>query len=88
MVIAQEPTQAHAAPATRALGLQMMIGEPSTPTPRPAIVVTTMVSQMLEGMVARAPVVLEHIQPQIYVQANKEPKAPTKNDTKVSQFSD
>lgn len=83
-ITAQEPTQAHAAPATRVLERKMWIEEPSMLIPRLAIVATTMV-------VARALVAIEHIQLKICLlvsQINKEPRAPTKNDTKVSQLSD
>lgn len=83
-VTAQEPTQVHAAPATGVLELKMLIEEHPTLTPRPVTVATTMV-------VARALVAIEHIQLKMCLlvnQANKEPRAPTKNDTKVSQLND
>lgn len=80
----QEPTQAHAVPATGVLELKMLMEELSMLIPTPASVAITMV-------VARALVAIEHIQLKICLfvnQVNREPRVPTKKDTKVSRLSD
>lgn len=83
IVTAQEPTQAHAVPATGVLELKILIEELSMLIPTPASVAITMA-------VARALVAIEHIQLKTCLlvnQVNRKPRVPTKNDTKVSQLS-